>query len=308
MTPHTREGTRHPAHLPVYPGTCRGADGLQTPGKTGSYTLLLLVFGPHPRAWDTWGPKRHSPHIRSASWTWGSGDSQSMPLQGSPPPRPNRAADLGAWGEPTDLGAGLRSGQLRCAGLSGVPPTSDQASRAPSRRPLTHRPANLPTSVPTGSRRVWTPRDGGGDPREAGPERPPPPAGTTPLSRPLPLRPPGGPQGPVSQRCRFRRDPPRQPRPFEPASPPAPASARPRPLGPAPRYPAPPPRRPRPPEPRLALVASPSSTLPAPGDARRAQLPVPWASPALRPRSRPQEKQKGNSCRELQSEAMEKRF
>lgn len=223
----------------------------------------------------------------------GPGIPSQCPCRGAPPPRPNRAADLGAWGEPTDLGAGLRSGQLRCAGLSGVPPTSDQASRAPSRRPLTHRPANLPTSVPTGSRRVWTPRDGGGDPREAGPERPPPPRRDHPSVTPPPAPPPrrpagtGQPKVPVPPGPAAATPPLRTcfaPRPrLSPAPPPRPGSALPRPASPEATPPGAPPRpcrlplqHPsgpgrRPPCPAAGPLgfSGPSAPLPAAGEAER---------------------------------------
>lgn len=77
----------------------------------------------------------------------------------------------GAWGEPTDLGAGLLSGRIRCAGRSRVPPTSEHERREPSCRPLTHRPTDRPTSGPSGSGPVWSPRDGGGTHGRLVPER-----------------------------------------------------------------------------------------------------------------------------------------
>ena len=105
----------------------------------------------------------------------------NVPAGGS---RPGTRRGPGAWGQPTDLGAGLLSGRLRCEGRSRVPPTSEHESREPSCRPLTHRPTDRPTSGPSGSGRVWSPRDGGGTHRRLVPESPLLPA-LLPLGPPL---------------------------------------------------------------------------------------------------------------------------
>lgn len=238
-----------------------------------SYTLLPVFWPEKGRRVPALAPGTHSRALSSS---------------GNAPTRarsPDRAEGLGAWGEPTDLGAGILSGQLRCAGVSRVPPTSEQESREPSSRPPTHRPTNRPTSGPTGSGRVWSPRDGGGDPREArsaAPASPPPhlPPGPPLCHAPSLLAPwlPAGtrpprvlaPQGPASSTRRLRTC-------LAPAHP-APAPAPP----PRPSLPFPPPspaslRRPRPSqEPRSALghlpLQHPSGPGVSPGGS---QLPVP---------------------------------
>lgn len=147
--------------------------------------------GSRPRLWDTlW---RHP-----ATDLYSARGSRSG---GSPCPRQcqipaGSAAGPGAWREPTDLGAGLLSGRLRCAGSSRVLPTSEHERWEPRCRSLTHRPTDRPTtSGATGGGRVWSPRDGGGDPRRHIPRRPLLPPPSFPGDRP-PASPPPSPAPP----------------------------------------------------------------------------------------------------------------
>ena len=192
--------TGHPAHLQAIPApagvrtlrslrTGLGGDAKQIPR---SYILpIWQEKGRRVRALASGTHSRIS--VPKAS-----------PLRGLPV-QPAQWA-RGAWGEPTDLSAGLLSGQLRCAGLSLVPPTSEHQSRETRSRLLTHRPTNRPTSGPTGSGRGRSPRDGGGDPREtrearpgAPAPRPPPFPRDRPSATPPPSRLRGSPQGPNRQ-------------------------------------------------------------------------------------------------------------
>lgn len=174
--------TGHPEHFQAIPA------------PVGARTLRRLWTGlggdakqiPRSYILPIWQEKGRRVRALASGTHSGISVPKAIPLRGLPV-QPAQWA-RGAWGEPTDLSAGLLSGQLRCAGLSLVPPTSEHESRETSSRLLTHRPTNRPTSGPTGSGRGRSPRDGGGDPRETREAR----AGA-PAPRPPPRLPPGPP-------------------------------------------------------------------------------------------------------------------
>lgn len=192
--------TGHPAHL----------QAIQAPA--GARTLRRLRTGlggdakqiPRSYILPIWQEKGRRVRALASGTHSGISVPKAIPLRGLPV-QPAQWA-RGAWGEPTDLSAGLLSGQLRSAGLSLVPPTSEHESRETSSRLLTHRPTNRPTSGPTGSAAAGAHVTGAGTHGRLGmlvlerplPGRPPFPR-DRPSATPPPSRLRGSPQGPNRQ-------------------------------------------------------------------------------------------------------------